>query len=211
MEELIFNLFVFEKNDLVYELGVRPHRISGTDEEKIKFLSERVDEDLLEAKRFPVPPNFLTIHGNTVFPSLTAERYRELCINQSEVIVFEGIFEVYNAPKEPLMISTMVVDGAIKIDAIEEINSNPDNYPNGVIEHTSEDYLKKYLTEEGFDIGKLLEDDFLAAIRLLLQISCIPHRQSYLLFVLTALPSWNLEILQRTLQNGSMNMLTFRM
>ena len=46
---------------------------------------------------------------------LTHERYNNLLHNGIEGILFEPIFQLFNASKNPLLVSTMVIDGKIKI------------------------------------------------------------------------------------------------
>jgi len=43
----------------------------------------------------------------------------------------------------------------------------PDSSDETIAEPTSADYIPKYLTEDGFDLPRLLDDDFFKAIRLL--------------------------------------------
>jgi hypothetical protein len=43
----------------------------------------------------------------------------------------------------------------------------PDSSDEAIAERTSVDYIPKYLTEDGFDLPRLLDDDFFKAIRLL--------------------------------------------
>lgn len=51
MIEKIYNLFIFIKNNIIYELGVAVHEIKGTDSEKLAFLQTHVHTDLKKAIR----------------------------------------------------------------------------------------------------------------------------------------------------------------
>lgn len=152
---------------MIVELGVQDHIFDGTDKDKIKFLQSRIADDAASSRRFPVPSNFQLVSGEQSKPALLASRYYEMILTGTQTLLFEEIFTKYKAGKDPLVVITHIVDGQIRIDKEETINSKPENFFKGIIEVDNGDYLKKYLSHTGFDLGKLIEDDFLLAIKLL--------------------------------------------
>lgn len=178
-KEIIFNIFPICNSDIVSEIGFRVHEYAGTDDDKIKFLLSRVEQDVKEMAFIKVSSDFKVqvANGQEVI-GLTHERYNNLLHNGTDGILYEPIFQLFNAPQTPLSVSTMVVDGEIKITTQKHFDTMPKaKFTETVTEKIPNHYLKEFMTEEGFNMGALINSDFIVSIRLLFQnqkyVSCI--------------------------------------
>lgn len=171
MHEKIFNLFIFVENDIIYELGVAIHERKATDEEKLAFLQSQVNTDFEKAIRVLVPDRYLLEDSSTnqTIAALRYEKFRILMQMNLDVQVFEEIFQSLNASSTPLFCMTPVFEGQLRFDATERIRV-PDEHESQEVkslEFWFSDYLTHYTSEEGFDLPRLLNDDYLSAIKLL--------------------------------------------
>ena len=161
MSEHAYNLFYFVRDGILQEIGAVENQFDGSDTEIGTKLRDAVSEDLLRARRFPLPTNFARI---------TSEEYNTLERLGRQLEVFEPAFVALNAPQQPLVCITAVVDGKIEIDGTTDdlvlrmgaFQGNP-KVGAGVMR----DYLEEYATPGGLDIPRLLNDDHFDAIRLL--------------------------------------------
>lgn len=174
MQEKIFNLFIFIENDIIYELGVVVHEKQGTDKEKTAFLKSRVTDDYQKAIRFPIPKRYTLkdLSINQTIAAITYENFRMLTHMNLALHVFEDIFESFHAPQSPLVCVTPIIEGQIKFDATEEIKlpNEQDLQKMQEVEKITirfSDYKAHYMTDEGFDLSNLLNDDYVLAIKLL--------------------------------------------
>jgi hypothetical protein len=171
MSERIFNLFVFVDNDIIRDLGVSVHEIEGSDSEKIAFLQDRVNIDHEKAIRVSVPSRYLINNSitNETIVALKYDKFRMLSRMNLRMELFEEIFQSFNASVTPLFCVTPIINGQIKIDELEEIQAINTQSLQEIksIEFCYSDYLIKYVSEEGFDLPRLLNDDYLSAIKLL--------------------------------------------
>ena len=172
MLEKIFNLFVFVTDDIIHELGVTVHEMSGTDAEKVSFLQSQVDADFEKAARFPIPDRY-TLKDQISGESITALKYEKLRVLMRMNLhtqIFEEIFKALSATADPLCCMTPIANGRSQIDRIEEfqvIENKEEEEEVKSVEFHSTDYIFQYLSEEGFDLSQLLNDDYLLAIKLL--------------------------------------------
>ena len=158
MKEPAYNLFVYIDGLAIKELGVAVHHLHGTDQEKLLALRQLVDVDCRTAARY-----------ETKAPG-TREHYEALSRLGLELGVFEEIFQHLNAPKNPLVVITPVVneephfEATMKLGPLlrDDLKGTPLEEPGMMV-----DYLDAYVTEEGFDIPRLLNDDYFLAIKLL--------------------------------------------
>ena len=171
MNEKIFNLFIFVENDIIYELGVSVHELEGTDQEKLVFLQSQVNADFKKAIRVPVPDRYLIEDSSTneTIAALRYERFRMLAQMNLQMQVFEEIFQSFNASGNPLFCLTPVAEGQLKVDATEEVKVPDEDELEEVksVEIWFSDYLTHYMSEKGFDLSRLIDDDYLLAIKLL--------------------------------------------
>jgi hypothetical protein len=169
--EKIFNIFPICDNDIIRYIGFKVHEMEGTDKEKIDYLLSKVSQDKEEFSIIAISEDFkVTLPSGEEIIGITHERYNIFIQNGTQSVLFEQIYQQFDAPMTPLNLATMIVDGELKINA--KINSEPKFKAPPVFsiaEHLPEDYLNKYLTDEGFDFGSLINDDFLMSIKLLFQ------------------------------------------
>jgi len=167
--ETIFNLFPICNNDIISTIGFRVHEFTGTDEEKMNFLLSRVETDVKEMKYIKVSENYKVKlpTGEETF-GLTKERFNNLLHNGTEGILYEPIFQLFDAPQNPLSVSTMFVDGQIKISKQMEFQNAPKTeFTENITESIAEHYLSKFVTDDSFLLGDLINEDFIEGIRLL--------------------------------------------
>ncbi|MGZ5052811.1 MAG: hypothetical protein ACXWF8_10675 [Methylobacter sp.] len=166
MIENIFNLFIYTDGDTIEQLGVVVHDVKGNDKEKIAFLRDAVNSDHKLANRFAVK-SCLYGASDGVFKYST---YVALTRAGRNFEVFKEIFSAYGASEFPLCCVTPIVNGKPEIDVT--INSNI-LYLSEFEDHPKigggrmADYLELYTTPDGFDMPKLLHDDYFDAIKLL--------------------------------------------
>lgn len=158
MKETVYNLFLYVEQSLINELGVAIHELDGTQEEKLSTLQMRTGQDYKIAKRYKVKSKF---KWSEYEGRMRLGRHLE---------VFEDIFRDCNAPINPLVVITPIVDGVPRILAItgleplnlEEFQDTPLAEPGVMV-----DYLKAYVENGHFDIPRLINDDYFIAIKLL--------------------------------------------
>lgn len=171
MTEKTFNLFIFVEDDIIHELGVVVHEQEGTDQEKLAFLKNQVVADFKKAIRILIPNRYLIeneVTGERI-NALKYEKFRVLMQMNLHMQVFEEIFQSFNASATPLFCITPVVEGELRVDAEQEMIIPNEHETEEVksIEFWFSDYLTHYMTEEGFDLSRLVNDDYLLAIKLL--------------------------------------------
>lgn len=128
MTERIFNLYLFiqsrpASSGIIQELGAMVHEHSGTDAEKIAFLQSQAKADLTEAQRFAVPERYVLVTANSeaTQSGLDYRGYERLVQGGRHLELFEEIFKAMNAPADPVICITPVVDGKIEIKAIQKM------------------------------------------------------------------------------------------
>lgn len=161
MNEKVFNLFYFSDQDFVKELGAVMHEFDGNDDEKGLFLLSSLDRDLKMCQHFQLPANFTP---------LRQDMYHALCRTGRHLEVFEEIFTLFGAVNEPYCCITPVVNGSPRVDV--STDNGPLTY--GKFQGHSKigpgmmsDYLEEYMTPAGFDLPRLINDDYFESIRIL--------------------------------------------
>lgn len=110
--EVIFNIFPVCNNDIITAIGFRVHEHGGSDQEKIDFLLSRIEIDVKEMAFIEVIESFkVKLADGKEVNGITHERYNNLLHNGTEGILYEPIFQLFEAPKHPLSVSTMFVNG----------------------------------------------------------------------------------------------------
>jgi len=106
MREIILNIFLIIKNNYVIGFKAKSHELSGDDYEKIEFLKSNVRKDFSEAEAFPAPTNVLG-------QFMKYSKFYRLEEQGMHYQLFEEIFQKFDAPENPLICVTPVVDGVI--------------------------------------------------------------------------------------------------
>lgn len=168
-KEIVFNFFLIMKNDIITKIGYKTHEISGNDDQKINFLKTNLEKDKNDLIYISVPNSFKIKHSNSSEKSgISLNQYNNLVLNNTVAILFEEAFRSFDVSQTPLFISTVLKNG--KITVSESIDGKVDyNAPfvTGITEEVPEYYLKQYTTDAGFELYRLMNDDFFKAIELL--------------------------------------------
>src|ERR1035437_7495103 len=109
MNETILNIYLIIKNGFVVEYRANAYEVDGDDEDKIKYLKRRVNEDFIKAYKFDAPSNkygrFMKYH-----------KFAKLEDRGKHPDLYEEIFEKFHISERPLICVTPVVDGKIISD-----------------------------------------------------------------------------------------------
>ncbi|MCF5897745.1 hypothetical protein ACE1BG_02505 [Aeromonas veronii] len=167
MNEKVFNIFYFISDDQksIFELGVTSHEISGSDDEKINFLQQNIQNDLWSCNRYPVPDSLCERNG-----TLSTAHFNSMIRLGKSIELFENIFKILNAPENVLYISTPVINDTLTYDIQSGHDalylSKHQGHPKLGAGYMT-DYLEKYTADHKFDIATLIHDDHYIAIKLL--------------------------------------------
>jgi len=106
MNEVILNIYLIINNGLVEAFRAVAYEMEGGDDNKIKFLKSKVDEDYTKAFYFDAPINK---HGKF----MKYHKFAKLEKQGMQYQLFEEIFQKFDIPQNPLICVTPVVDGKI--------------------------------------------------------------------------------------------------
>lgn len=106
MLETILNIYLIIEKDFVVSFKAFAYKENGSDEEKINFLKERVKEDYFKAYNFDAP-------CNDKGEFMPYKKFAKLEKQGRQFELFEEIFQKYEAPAQPLICVTPVLDGKI--------------------------------------------------------------------------------------------------
>ena len=114
MPELIYNLFVYSDGKVVTDLGIVQYKIveDGSDEKKLDFLRRRAFLDYESAYKAKV-----------ISPEITAEIYFSKHRLGTAIEMYEELFQLFNAPQDPLVVITVIENGKVRID-----HTYPENF-----------------------------------------------------------------------------------
>jgi len=162
MEE-IYNLFFYVEKEEIVQLGVVAHNVSGTDDEKIRYLQSQLEIDSKNSSKFEVPKSLY--NENNAFANADMLALMRLGI---ALDAFEEVFQELKAPTAPLTVLTPVVDGIVKFDIQTGLESLPiSQYQDHLLTGAGvmPDYLEKYTVDGVLDIGTLLHNDHYVAVK----------------------------------------------
>ncbi|WP_439490427.1 hypothetical protein [Algoriphagus sp.] len=165
--ETIFNLYVFSILDLITEVGAVSHLHEGNDDEKVIFLKNNVYKDFEKVQRFPVPENFKIKINGIIRTGIDYTSYRNLCNEGNGLLIFERVFQHFNASSNPLVVVTPVKNGEIFIEGNEKIKIATTSLLKFVHIDKKNEWYIDYIDEKGFHFDNLINDDFFEAIRIL--------------------------------------------
>lgn len=156
MSEMIFNVFLpFDDGDCCDHALYVGHDTTLDDEAALRFLQDRVGADLTQAVRIPLARPF------------TRATYYSRCRIGEGHHLYDEVFEVAGARADPLFVTTLVVDGKVRVDMSGRHNdSNIYLTPEAIGNAHMDDWLLKYRVGDSFDLPQLIHDDFFLAIKL---------------------------------------------
>jgi hypothetical protein len=154
--EKAFNLFVYTDGKFIHSLGY------------VCYLVDRDDSSLLELMRSSVGSDYTKAREFKLEASLLYEDFFSSMRLGTHLYWFEEIFQLENAPHNPLVVVTPVVNGKPKIDHITD--QGPFSFDELEPKHAgftgAPDYLKSYMVPDGFDMSRLINDDYFKAYKL---------------------------------------------
>lgn len=183
MKEKIFNCFIYTDGEIISQLGVAVHEMDGSDEEKIAFLKNSVSSDCLIADI----ANVRSCSIGTSDGIFKYSSYMALVRAGRSMEVFEQFFTRHDGPKNPLFCITSIVNGKPQVDVMHGYEpffvSSFEDHPK-LGKGKMADYLEAYITPDGFDMPRLLNDDYFKAIKLLFNanhyVSCMKLLVSFI-------------------------------
>ena len=104
--EIILNIYLIIDKGIVTSFNGIAYELDGTDEIKIEYLKNKAKADFSKAIKFDAPQN-----KKNEFMSYN--KFHKLEKNGMQYRLFEEIFEKFNAPQNPIVCVTPVVDGEI--------------------------------------------------------------------------------------------------
>lgn len=150
---------MFYTDTTCYEVGCVNHKITGTDDKKIKYLQNNLDIDSKKCKRYQLSSPITREQENA------ANR-----LNKRSRAVLET-FKKFGIADHSLVIVTPVINNEVYFDCsleygknmLEEIKTQMNVKGNQI------DWLTHYTSGNHIDIPQLINDDYFAAIRLTFQ------------------------------------------
>lgn len=170
--EAVYNLFLFVEGDTPKGIGVASHVVDGSDSEKISFLQRHVALDFIDAVRYPLPIHEMRVWlGLGPAAEITFDMFSYLSRTGNALRVFEYLLQDMGAPADPLVCISPIVNGVPRIDLLTHID--PPSVQGEMIASrfkatiTQTDFFAKHLVDGHLELDSLLEEDFVAAIKLL--------------------------------------------
>ena len=106
MKETILNIYLVINDDIITEFRAKSYIAEGSDNEKITFLKSNAESDFQNSEVFESPYDK---NGKKI----TYKRFYKLEKQGLQFRLFENIFDYFNAPQNPLVCVTPVIDGKI--------------------------------------------------------------------------------------------------
>lgn len=173
LSEKAFSFFLYRgQNGAIMEIGYVCYPINESVERTRSAMLDAAASDSQRANR------------SKLSEPLAADDYMAMCRVGSHGQIFENIFIKENAASDPFCIITNIVDENPAIDMVS--THRPFRYPQvrGIMDGMMTDYLDDYTSTEGFDLPRLLEEDYFRAIKLLFNnghyVSCAKLTMSFL-------------------------------
>lgn len=167
MMEQIFNLYYFSTSEIITKVAAVPHMQDGSDDEKVAFLQANVASDFLVAQLFPLPELFKLKKDGITQNAIDHVSYRNLCLENKNLLIFESVFDYFKSDGNPLVVVTPVKDGMIHFDGVDDLKLVDYIAPAHMHIEQPDDWLKKYVTNESFNLVSLIDDDYFTAIKIL--------------------------------------------
>lgn len=167
MKETIFNLFYYSNNYIITEVGVVAHSADGNDEMKQDFLKKNVKTDFLVAKKYTLPSKFQISIKDKTLNGIDFETYSNLSAKGFGLSIFEDILNTFNASENPMVMITPVKDNNIHIEGEIKLEVPTEKEPDIVHITQPDHWFYDYINEGRFNLEKLINDDFIEAVRIL--------------------------------------------
>lgn len=106
MEETILNIYLIIEDNTVIGFRAMSYTKSGDDDEKIRFLVQKANEDYPFAQNFEAPKDRFGKY-------MSYRKFEKLEKQGKHFMLFEEIFRFFAVPEKPLICVTPVVDGAL--------------------------------------------------------------------------------------------------
>lgn len=122
MRERVFNVFLFVTGNVIHEVGVTEHVCDGSDEDKIRLLQGKVNDDYRVCQRLPLPEdNIVVMCERECRRQLTYESFLTLQRLGRHMDFLEFVMEAVDAPAQPLLCITPIVDGVPRIERVTDL------------------------------------------------------------------------------------------
>ncbi len=118
MKEQVFNLYAIVEDEIIRKVALKSHMISGSDEEKNKFLRDNAEKDFKESKLYNVPENYVIMDlfdekNNDMVCGIPYEVYKKYIETGNAIGIYELAFIDNNAPMRPFVNYSVVKDDRI--------------------------------------------------------------------------------------------------
>jgi hypothetical protein len=167
MKEIIYNLFLLVDDEIIRKVGISSHEYDGSDEEKIKFLQDNTDKDLPLTQHFSLPVNFTLLIDGKIENAIDYVTFRDLANQGHALLLFEKAFNILNVAQNPLVVVTPVKDGKVWIEGIGDLKNSDQPPPDVVHVEKQAPWYQGYIIGEHLHLDKLINDDFISAVRIL--------------------------------------------
>ncbi len=165
--ERIFNLFYYANMEIIGSVGYVEHLLGGTDEMKIAFLKLAVNEDFKAAVKMELPDNFQIKIDGVVRKGIDFPSYRNLSSMGHDTLIFDNIYRTLDIPNNALVVITPVKNGEVLIEGNDQIKPAQTPQPKFVHVDKQTDWVTTYIDKDGFHFDQMMNDDFIAAVRIL--------------------------------------------
>lgn len=156
IKESVYNLFLIFDREVCSEVGYVVHEQKETDEETLRFLQDRVEEDLPKARKHRLRKPFTMQLLNAKMRLGEAMR------------LYDDVFVKLRASATPLFVATPVKDGRVFFNYSAPLSALDVHDVSERLGHKGKmvDWLEKYTTDKGIDLPQLINDDYFLAIKL---------------------------------------------
>lgn len=165
--EQIYNLFYYVDNDIITKVGAVAYNQDGSDDDKIKYLQSKVEDDYRVAQLFKLPDKFRVKHNGSILKGIDSVAYLNMCSQGLDHSIFQNVIDFYKCTPDFLSVITPIIDGNIKIDGVGILTKSMTSEPEYFHIIPQEKWYDVYIDSEGFHLDKLINDDYFEAIRIL--------------------------------------------
>ena len=166
--EQIYNLFYYVDNDIITKVGAVAYKQDGSDDDKIKYLQSKVEDDYKIAQLFELPDKFKIKHNDeSIIKGIDVVSYLNMCSQGHDHAIFNNVIDFFKSKPDFLSVITPIIDGNIKIDGIGILIKPMTREPEYFHVIPQEKWYNVYIDDGGFHLDQLINDDYFEAIRIL--------------------------------------------